>query len=88
MLGGRRSQATEATNLMPDSRVQHFWNDEFIAGEHFREFNFGRAAWDIYFLYASDAIWQEMPEPLISSGYTVYAFRDQLEEDLTDLWQE
>lgn len=85
MLGGRRRHAVAATGLLPDPRVQHFWNDQFIVGNHFREAAFGRTAWDIYFLYGPEATWQETPEPLISSGFTVYAERRQLLTDFTAL---
>lgn len=85
MLGGRRDHALEATALMPDPRVHHFWNDQFIVGNHFREAAFGRTAWDIYFLYGSEAEWAAMPGPQISSGFTIYSRRDQLLTDFTAL---
>ena len=87
-LGARRNRAVEATTLMPDPRVRHYWNDDFIAGDHFNEHAFGRTAWDIYFLYGPEATWQEDPDPLIISGYTVIRERSALEIELTDLWQE
>ena len=88
VLGGNREQASEATSLMTDPRATHYWNDEFIVGNHFRDLNFGRVAWDIYFLYGAEANWQTLPEPLIRSGVTIFAQREQLESDLTTLWEE
>jgi hypothetical protein len=85
MLGGKRRHAVEASGLIDDPRVQHFWNETFIAGGHFRDLNFGRIAWDIYFLYGREARWQGMPEPLLSTGFTVYAKRKQLLADLEAL---
>lgn len=83
MLGGRRTNALEATGLLPDPRVRHFWNEDFIVGNHYSEAAFGRTAWDIYFLYGPDAVWEERPEPLISSGFTVIGQRRQLQEDFS-----
>ncbi len=85
MLGGRRAHAAEAAGLIADPRVAQFWNDEFIAGEYFKEALFGRTAWDIFFLYGNEARWEDEPEPLIRSGYTVYAERERLQEALADL---
>lgn len=85
LLGGRRNHAVEASGLMPDPRVQHFWNEPFIVGDFYRDAALGRIAWDIYFLYGPEAEWQETPEPLLSSGYTVYAKRQQLQADFTAL---
>ncbi len=83
MLGGRREQAVEATSLMPDSRVRHFWNETFIVGQFFQDAAYdrtamGRPVWDIYFLFGSEATWQQQPGPLLSSGFTVFGRRDQL----------
>lgn len=85
MLGGRRRNAEEATTLIADPRVKQFWNDEFVAGEFFKEAAFGRTAWDIYFLYGPEANWEEAPAPLVSSGFTVYSSRQQLQMDLAQL---
>ena len=85
MLGGKRHHAVAAISLIDDPRVSHYWNDEFIAGEYFREANYGRIAWDIYFLSGPEAVWEIMPEPIISSGATVYTYRSQLQGDLNRL---
>ncbi len=86
-LGASRNRAVGATELMPDSRVRHYWNDAFIVGEYFREHAFDRTAWDIYFLYGSEATWEDNPEPLIISGYTVIRERSALEAELLSLWK-
>ena len=88
MLGARRHHADDAMELISDSRVQHYWNDDFIVGEHFKDHHFGRTAWDIYFLYGPEAVWQEEPEPLIISGFTVIRKRQALQDALLELWQE
>lgn len=85
MLGARRNHAVDAIELIPNSRVHHYWNDEFIAGEFFKDHSFGRTAWDIFFLYGPGAGWQEMPEPLIISGYTVIREREALKEELSSM---
>ena len=85
MLGASRNHAVDATNLISDQRVQHFWNDAFIVGEEFKEHNSGRTAWDIYFLYGPEATWQESPEPLVVSGNTVIRQRQILAEEFRSL---
>lgn len=85
MLGGKRGDALEAMRLIDDPRVTHYWNDEFLAGEHFRAANYGRIAWDIYYLFGPEAVWQSLPNPILSSGATVYHTRSQLQRDLDDL---
>lgn len=87
-LGGRRANAVEATGLMPDPRVRHFWNPDFLAGDRFRELGVGGHAWDIYFLYGPQATWSApLPEPLISHGFTVYGRRDALQNALASLME-
>ena len=88
MLGARRNRAVEATELISDPRVRHYWNDDFIVGEFFKEHDFGRTAWDIYFLYGPDATWGEEPQPLILSGRTVIRKRQALQDALLELWQQ
>ena len=43
---------------------------------------FGSVAYDIYYLYGPEAQWDIKPSPLVSSGYTVMAKRDQLKKDI------
>ena len=88
MLGARRNRAAEATELISDPRVRHYWNDDFIVGEFFKDHDSGRTAWDIYFLYGPEAVWQEEPEPLLLSGRTVIRKRQALHDALAELWQQ
>ncbi len=70
---------------MPDPRVTQFWDDEKLAGRFFADqegFMFGPIAYDIYYLYGSEANWDFKPSPLVSSGYTVMAKRNQLKDDI------
>ena len=41
--------------------------------------------YDIYYLYGQEAIWDLKPSPLVSSGYTVIAKRNQLRDDIARL---
>lgn len=89
MLGGTRNHAADAIEeLIPDRRVKHYWNKDFIAGEFFREHRFGETAWDIYFLYGPEAVWEETPEPLLLSGFTVIRERRALETEFNMLLEE
>lgn len=85
MLGARRNHADDAAELIPDPRVQHYWNDDFVAGQFFKDHDSGRTAWDIYFLYGPDAAWESEPEPLLLSGRTVIRHRQALQDTLLGL---
>lgn len=86
-LPGDARQKWEAS-LMTDPRVTQLWDDKKLAGRFFaeqEEFLFGSIAYDIYYLYGPEANWNLKPSPLVSSGYTVIAKRDQLREDIVRL---
>ena len=72
---------------MPDSRVMHFWDGETEIGQWFAEkLERDRAiAWDVYYLYGPDAVWDELPSPLIGSGSPIYAERETLRTELDAL---
>ena len=74
-------------SLMTDSRVKQFWDEEKIAGRFFGEqegFMFGSIAYDAYYLYGPDAVWDATPSPLISYGYTVLGKGNVLRADLLE----
>lgn len=72
--------------LMSDPRVIHLWDEEKIVSEWFKKngaFNYGSIAWDVYYLYGSDAGWQDsLPSPLISSGYPVIRKSKELKKNI------
>ena len=70
---------------MTDPRVTQLWDGEKVAGRFFADqegFIFGSVAYDIYYLYGPEAQWDIKPSPLVSSGYTVMAKRNQLKKDI------
>ena len=70
---------------MPDTRAMQFWDDGKLAGRFFayqEGFISGSIAYDTYFLYGPEAHWDSKPSPLVSSGYTVMAKRNQLKEGI------
>ena len=86
--GARRS--VEPRDLLDDSRVTHFWDEDKLAGRWFdenvtrlgsREGKEDRIEWDAYFLYGADATWQEKPPQLVSWGRTVMRERHRLLRD-------
>ena len=73
---------------MTDPRVTQLWDEKRLAGQFFAEqegFIFGSIAYDIYYLYGPESRWEFKPSPLMSSGYTVMAKRNQLREDIVRL---
>ncbi len=77
------SDAREMWNgtTMPDSRVMHFWDGERKVGVWFAEHvdGYEGIAWDTYYLYGPDAVWDAAPSPLAGSGSTIYSERATLE---------
>ena len=66
-----------AVALLPDSRVLHYWDPTRLSGTFFKK-NIApdvtsNVAWDMFFLYDSDAVWDEFPDPLVDMGRTVIA---------------
>ena len=75
-------------SLITDDRVIHFWDQPKETGRYYAQqglYPFGSVAWDIFFLYGPDASWEENPEPLISSGFTIIVQKDKLIKDITPL---
>ena len=72
---------------MPDARVTHFWDDERVIGKWFsREVDgYDRIAWDAYYLYGPDAVWETVPSPLVGSGGTIYGEREALKMQVITL---
>ena len=72
---------------MPDERVIHFWDGERKVGSWFAEHvdGYEGIAWDAYYLYGPDAVWETTPTPLVGSGGTIYGERDALEMQVRTL---
>ncbi len=76
MLGrDSRGAADVSRLLLSDTRVTHLWNGDLSIGAWFKENvtpgHRGKVQWDAYFLYGSEASWEELPAPLIDWGRTV-----------------
>ena len=79
MLVGDSSDEWDET-VMPDLRVQHFWDTELEAAQWFARHvdGYKGTAWDVYYLYGPDAAWNSVPGPLVDSGGTIYRERQAL----------
>ena len=88
MLGGDSRLGWDPTTL-PDGRVEHFWDEERVVGAWFAQHvtQAPGIAWDVFYLYGPDAVWQSEPEPLIATGRTVFDGRALLEEHVGRLLQ-
>jgi len=83
---------TDSRNLwngmnMPDPRVMHFWDGKRQVGQWFAEHvdGYEGVAWDAYYLYGPEAVWDTVPSPLVGSGSTIYAEYDNLESQVRSL---
>lgn len=74
---------------MPDSRVEHFWDEDRLVGNWFLHAvtrrTTDRVEWDAFFLYGRDARWGMDPPPLVRWGRTILATRDELRAGLMEL---
>ena len=73
--GDSRLSVPGAVALLPGSRVIHYWDQTRLIGKFFKQ-NVapdvsGSTAWDMFFLYGADAVWKDIPEPLIDKGRTI-----------------
>jgi hypothetical protein len=86
MLGGDAREKWNG-NTMPDTRVIHFWDGEYIVGRWFAKQvdGYEGIAWDIYYLYGPDATWESVPSPLIGEGITIYSEREMLKTQVSTL---
>ncbi len=75
-------------DILVDPRVTEFWDEEKAAGAWFAEaydFSHGPYAYDVYYLFAQDAEWNETPPELASTGYTVLGRRGRMADKLAEL---
>jgi hypothetical protein len=72
---------------MSDPRASHLWDQKRLASRAFAGVVEGAAppVWDAYLLYGSEATWGDEPPRPISSGYTVYGAREELEKNILPL---
>jgi hypothetical protein len=72
---------------LSDPRVVHLWDPQDLIGNWFvaHEPDNQAGDWDAYLLFGPTARWTSQPPPLISSGSTVIATRDQLAQSIGPL---
>ena len=89
MLASDAREAWDGTTL-PDPRVQHFWDGERQVGGWFAEEvdGYNGVAWDVYYLYGPEAVWEDVPSPLVGSGGTIIREREILEREVNALVEE
>lgn len=86
MLAGDAREEWDGT-IMPDSRVTHFWDGELKVGQWFAKQvdRYDGVAWDIYYLYGPEAVWETAPFPLAGSGGTIIREREKLKMEVSTL---
>ena len=88
MLGGDAREEWNGTT-MPDTRVTHFWDGDVVVGQWFAQQvdGYEGIAWDVYYLYGPEAIWETVPKPLVGSGGTIIDKRDMLKMQVSTILQ-
>jgi hypothetical protein len=85
--GGSEPAADVSQRVLPDPRVVHVWDGEAATSNWFAE-NVEESfapAWDVYYLYGPDAMWTDVPGPLIGSGATIIGRSGALHDDIMPL---
>ena len=70
-----------------DPRVIHFWDGERIIGQWFaKEIDgYEGVAWDIYYLYGPEAVWDSVASPLVGAGGTIIHEHEKLAMEISAL---
>ena len=82
-LGAEEKHVTEATTVIPDRRVRHYWDGELLLGKHYQPLlGCDGPAWDVYLLFDQEAVWDASgpPKPV----YWEHQLRGLPEESLLD----
>ena len=63
-------------SILADPRVTQYWDQEGISGTYFAETDLGGLGYagfiyDVYYVFAGDAVWADEPAPLAASGSPV-----------------
>ena len=78
-------------DLLVDPRVTQYWDSDRSLGtwfprqEEYESLIFGPLAWDIFFLYGPEAVWEDVPAPLITSGNTIISKRERLRSGMSEI---
>lgn len=89
VLGGDQ-RSDIRTELIDDPQVRHYWDgDREISdffGDHANEYGLPPGQlWHAYLLFAPEAIWNDIPNPLAAWGAPVVNEREQLLLEVNDL---
>ena len=87
LTGDSRSEWDEC--VISDPRASHLWDEKRLASRAFAGEVEGAAepVWDAYLLYGPEVAWGDEPPRSISSGYTVYGAREELEKNILPLFE-
>jgi hypothetical protein len=86
-LGGTSEAAGVSRRVLSDPRVLQLWDGSALTSEWFAT-NVEHSsvpAWDVYYLYGPDAMWEGAPGPLVSSGGTIIGRSSELKQAITPL---
>jgi len=89
------SRARWRRELMPDRRVEHFWDEERVLGNRYygdlarlaarqapgTKATEGRILWDAYLLYPAGARWDDGRTNVLSWGRTILLTRETLDRE-------
>ena len=87
------ARAKWLADILTDRRVTHLWDEQKTVGQWYAQYvtRGGTAgshavAWDAYFLYSPEALWQPAQAPVaLRWGSPIVKGRDELQQGLSDL---
>jgi hypothetical protein len=79
----------KARTFLPDSRVNHYWDQPKDVGRWFvkalpSDYK-GEIQWDAFYLYDKDSVWDDEPSSLLVWGRTILENRQKLRDEITRL---
>lgn len=85
-LGDLFPRLNKAVKTIPDQRATHYWDKQKLIGRWFKknvttEYE-GEILWDATILFGPDAIWEDIPEPLMHYGRTILHKADELKSNI------
>ena len=89
MLGSDTRSAVEP-DLLSDSRVSQYWDEDRVVGRWLADARVGGAAysslvWDAFYVFGAKASWNERPDPVAAFGSPVVSETGTLERAIRPL---
>ena len=67
--------------ILEDPRVRQYWDGEGLTGRYFADadvagMGYAGFVYDVYYVFARDAVWRQDPEPAAAGGPVLYELEE------------